>query len=51
MKVNYEFLEVIGMKLKQLFLFGLSFICFIVTVAFGTQTVNAEEANYIKTEK
>lgn len=44
MKVNYEFLEVIGMKLKQLFLFGLSFICFIVTVAFGTQTVNAEEA-------
>lgn len=32
------------MKLKQLFLFGLSFIFFIATVAFGTQTVNAEVA-------
>lgn len=31
------------MKLKRLFLFGLSLICFMVTVAFGSQTVRAEE--------
>ena len=31
------------MKLKRLFLFGLSAICFIMTVAFGSQTVSAQE--------
>ncbi|MBQ8993068.1 MAG: hypothetical protein IJ085_02915, partial [Turicibacter sp.] len=35
--------EVIGMKLKQLFLFGLSLSCLILTVALGSREVKAEE--------